>query len=118
MRDLTSGNAIMTVLEQLSKLSSAEELFQFLDVPFEPAVLHVARLHILRRTGDYLRNSSTEVDEETLRANLRTHLAQAYQDFVESTPLNERVFKVLQDAVRPNTPRLVALLVPGESQNS
>jgi nitrogenase-stabilizing/protective protein len=108
----------MTVLEQLSKLSSAEEFFQFLDVPYEPAVLHIARLHILRRMGDYLRNSSTEMDEETLRANLRMHLAQAYQDFVSSTPLDERVFKVLKDAVRPKTQRLIALLVPGERHNS
>jgi nitrogenase-stabilizing/protective protein len=107
----------MTVLEQLSRLSSAEEFFQFLDVPYEPAVLHVSRLHILRRMGDYLRNSSTETDGETLRASLRMHLAQAYEDFVSSTPLNERVFKVLKDAVRPKTRRLVALLVPGESQN-
>ena len=108
----------MTVLDQLSRLSSAEEFFKFLEVPYEPAVLHVARLHILRRMGDYLRSSSTETNEETLRVNLRTHLAQAYQDFVSSTPLNERVFKVLKDAVRPKTPRLIALLVPGESQNS
>jgi nitrogenase-stabilizing/protective protein len=102
----------MTVLEQLSRLSSAEEFFQFLDVPYEPAVLHVSRLHILRRMGDYLRNSSTEMDEATLRANLRTHLAQAYSDFVQSTPLNERVFKVLKDAVRSPTPRLVPLSIP------
>jgi nitrogenase-stabilizing/protective protein len=108
----------MTVLEQLFKLSSAEDFFQFLDVPFEPAVLHVARLHILRRMGDNLRNSSTEMDEETLRTKLRENLAHAYQDFVSSTPLDQRVFKVLKDAVHPKTPRLVALRMPGESQNS
>jgi nitrogenase-stabilizing/protective protein len=107
----------MTVLEQLSKLSSAEEFFQFLDVPFKPEVLHVARLHILRRMGDNLRTSSTESDEETLRENMRTHLAKAYQDFVCSTPLNERVFKVLKDAVRPKPPLLISLLIPGESQD-
>jgi nitrogenase-stabilizing/protective protein len=105
------------VLEQLSKLSSAEEFFQFLDVPFEPDVLHVARLHILRRMGDYMRTSSIETNEETLRENLRTHLGNAYQDFVSSTPLNERVFKVLKDAVRPKTPRLFALEVPGDHHN-
>ena len=108
----------MTVLEQLSTLSSAEEFFQFLDVPYEPAVLHIARLHILKRMGDYLRNCPPETDDDKLRATLRTHLERAYQDFVSSTPLNERVFKVLKDAVRPKAPRLVALLVPGESQNS
>jgi nitrogenase-stabilizing/protective protein len=108
----------MTVLDKLSKLSSAEEFFQFLDVPYEPAVLHVARLHILKRMGNYLRNCPPETDDDKLRATLRAHLKQAYQDFVSSTPLNERVFKVLEDAVRPKKRRLVALLVPGESRNS
>jgi nitrogenase-stabilizing/protective protein len=106
----------MTVLEQLSRLSSAEEFFQFLEVPYEPAVLDVARLHILKRMGDYMRNCPPETDD-TLRAALRTYLDQAYQDFVTSTPLNERVFKVLRDAIHPRTPRLVSLLVPGESHN-
>jgi nitrogenase-stabilizing/protective protein len=108
----------MTVLDKLSKLSSAEEFFQFLDVPYEPAVLHVARLHILKRMGNYLRNCPPEADDAKLRATLRAHLKQAYQDFVSSTPLNERVFKVLEDAVRPKKQRLVALLVPGEGRNS
>jgi nitrogenase-stabilizing/protective protein len=107
----------MTVLEQLSRLSCAEEFFQFLDVPYEPAVLRVARLHILKRMGDYLRSCPPETDDTKLLVTLRTHLEQAYQDFVSSTPLNERVFKVLKDAVRPKTQRLVALIVPGESQN-
>jgi nitrogenase-stabilizing/protective protein len=108
----------MTVLEELSKLSSAEEFFQFLEVPYQPAVLHVARLHILRRMAEYLRNSPQEADEERLRAIFRAHLERAYLDFVSSSPLNERVFKVLKDAVRPKTPRLVSILVPGDSQNS
>jgi nitrogenase-stabilizing/protective protein len=108
----------MTVLEQLSKLSSAEDFFQFLDVPFEPDVVHIARLHILRRMGDYIRTSSIETSEETLRENLRTHLDKAYQDFVLSTPLNERVFKVLKDAVRPKRQPLVALQIPGGDHNS
>jgi nitrogenase-stabilizing/protective protein len=109
----TEGDVIMTVLDELSKLSSAEEFFQFLEVPYDPAVLNVARLHILRRMADNLRNSSTESDEVALRAQFRTQLDQAYQDFVRSTPLNERVFKVHKDAVRPKTQRLVTLSVPG-----
>ena len=47
----------MTVLEQLAKLSSAEDYFRFLGVPYDPAVLNVARLHILRRMGDNLRKA-------------------------------------------------------------
>ena len=58
----------MTVLEQLSKLSSAEDFFRFLDLPFDPVVLNVARLHILRRMGDNLRLAAAEPDEAKARA--------------------------------------------------
>ena len=102
----------MTVLEQLSTLSSAEDFFLFLDVPYEPAVLHVARLHILRRMGDNLRNASPESDDTKARACFRAHLERAYQDFVHSSPIRERVFKVHQDAIRPSAPPLVQLASP------
>jgi nitrogenase-stabilizing/protective protein len=107
----------MTVSEQLSKLSSAEEFFQLLEVPYDPAVLNVARLHILRRMGEYLRNSPVEPEEETARAHCRAHLEQAYEDFARSSPLNERVFKVLKDAVRPKTRPLISLTIPGKGQD-
>jgi nitrogenase-stabilizing/protective protein len=102
----------MTVLEQLSKLSSAEDFFRFLDVPFDPAVLNVARLHILRRMGDNLRKAASEPDEARARAYFRAHLERAYQDFVSSSPINERVFKVHKDAIRSTAAPLVHLSVP------
>lgn len=107
----------MTVLEQLSTLSSAEEFFHFLKIPYDPAVLNVARLHILRRMGDSLRNSSTEPDEETALAHFRAHLERAYQDFLLSSPLDERVFKVLKDAVRVKTSPLITLSIPAHGQD-
>jgi nitrogenase-stabilizing/protective protein len=91
----------MTVLEQLSKLSSAEDFFTYLGVSYNPAILNVARLHILRRMGDNLRKADAELDEAKARAYFRAHLERAYQDFVSSSPIQERVFKVHQDAVRP-----------------
>ena len=103
----------MTVLEQLSKLSSAEDFFRFLEVPYDPAVLNVARLHILRRMGDNLRKSAIDPDEAKARAFFRAHLAQAYQDFVNSSPINERVFKVHKDAIRSRVAPLVRLSIPG-----
>ena len=44
----------MSVLAELEKLSSAEEFFSCLKVDYDPALLHVARLHILKRMGKYL----------------------------------------------------------------
>lgn len=92
----------MTILDELRKLSTAEDFFRCLGVSYDPAVLNVARLHILKRMGQYLRREKFEgVDEQTARELCKAQLEHAYSDFVESTPLEQRVFKVLQDAVRP-----------------
>ena len=96
----------MSVLDDLRRLSAAEEFFRYLGVEYEPQVLNVARLHILRRMGEYLeRESSSEWDEDEARARCKAHLAAAYADFVARTPIEERVFKVHQDAVRPAEPK-------------
>lgn len=102
----------MTVLEQISKLSSAEDIFRFLDVAYDPAVLNVARLHILKRLGEYLRKVSIEADDTKARAYYRAHLERAYLDFVNSSPIKERVFKVHKDAIRSSRLTLVRLSTP------
>lgn len=95
----------MSVLDDLRRLSAAEEFFQYLDVAYDPQVVNVARLHILRRMGEYLRKESGDkVDEAEVRARCRAHLAAAYADFVASTPMNERVFKVHKDAIAQKDP--------------
>jgi nitrogenase-stabilizing/protective protein len=94
----------MSVLERLRGLSSAEDFFSFLDVPFDPTIVQVARLHILRRMGQYLKGSQVDgafddKGDEEIRALCRDHLDQAYQDFVASSPIQERLFKVHKEAV-------------------
>lgn len=96
----------MTILDDLAKLSAAEDFFAYLDVAYDPAVVHVSRLHILRRMGQYLRESDVrgvfvKMDDAQVRLLCRDHLAKAYQDFVVSTPIQERLFKVHKDAVAP-----------------
>ncbi len=88
----------MSVLAELEKLSSAEDFFVYLKVDFDPALLRVARLHILKRMGKYLAEKDFGgADEETVFADARETLVHAYRDFAASSPLGERVFKVLQD---------------------
>jgi nitrogenase-stabilizing/protective protein len=90
------------ILEQLRRLSAAEEFFELLDVSYDPAVLQVARLHILRRMGQSLANSTLDgLTEVAVREQCRACLARAYADFVAARPIEQRVFKVLQDAVAP-----------------
>jgi nitrogenase-stabilizing/protective protein len=88
------------LLSELANLSSAEDFFSFLQVPFAPAVVHVNRLHILKRFNQYLRNAQPPVAGLPAEAQLtacRALLHQAYEDFVRSTPAQEKVFKVFQD---------------------
>ncbi len=92
----------MSVFDELRKLSSAEDFFETLGVEYDPAVVRVARLHILRRMGEYLaRNDLEGATDDEARAACQGHLAAAYADFVASSPIAERVFKVHKDAVKP-----------------
>jgi nitrogenase-stabilizing/protective protein len=63
--------------------------------------------------GDNLRKAGMEPYEEKARAYFRAHLERAYQDFVKSSPIKERVFKVHKDAIRPTGTPLVRLSIPG-----
>lgn len=105
----------MSVLDKLKSLSSAEEFFETLQVEYQPEVLQVLRLHILRRMGQYLVSAEFEgkSDEEVFSA-AQSMLAQAYADFIKSNPMAERVFKVLKehDPNRPATPGPKPAFVP------
>lgn len=92
----------MSVFDELRHLSSAEDFFEALGVDYDPAVVRVARLHILRRMGEYIECSELEdADDSVARAACRAHLAKAYDDFVASSPILERIFKVHKDAIKP-----------------
>jgi nitrogenase-stabilizing/protective protein len=88
-------------LQELSRLSAAEEFFAFLAVPYDPPVVHVNRLHILKRFNQYLRTTQprvTDLGPEAQRLACRDLLIRAYDDFVRSTPAQEKVFKIFQEA--------------------
>lgn len=89
-----------TLMQQLSTLSAAEEFLDFFGIPYDQPVVHVNRLHILKRFHQYLRATAgfAELDDAAQRQACRELLARAYQDFVRSTPAKEKVFKVFQDA--------------------
>jgi nitrogenase-stabilizing/protective protein len=96
------------VLDKLKRLSSAEDFFATLGVAYDEAVLRVARLHILKRMGQYL--NSDELDglpDALAAARAKATLQRAYADFERSSPLAERVFQVLKnhDPKRPVTPK-------------
>jgi nitrogenase-stabilizing/protective protein len=86
--------------ERLKALSSAEDFFVFFAVPYTESVVQVNRLHILKRFYQYLHKAEglSGLDDVELYRRYRDLLTLAHQDFVQSTPAQEKVFKVFQDA--------------------
>lgn len=86
----------MSLQDDLEELESAEDFLDYFELPFDPAVVQVNRLHILQRFHNYLADARTLMPTEpgARRAVYQTLLARAYHDFVESDALTEKVFKV------------------------
>jgi len=91
----------MSILDDLRKLSSAEDFFETLGVERDPGVVRVARLHVLKRMGQYIAGAWLDgLPEEQVVAACKSHLAKAYDDFVASSPIEQRLFEAHQDAVK------------------
>ena len=82
----------------MDELQSAEDFLEYFSIDYDQKVVHVNRLHILQRFNDYLAKAQDAMPESAAAkydayAKL---LTRAYQDFVESDALTEKVFKVFQ----------------------
>ena len=88
-------------LDDLSDLESAEDFLQYFELEYEQSVVHVNRLHILQRFHDYLEQGKDSMpeDETAMKAVYCKLLQRAYQDFVESDALTEKVFKVFNSGI-------------------
>ena len=97
-------------LAALANLSSAEDIFAFLGVEPIREVLNASRLHILKRFGTYLRETDvTGLSEDAIFERARDALLRAQADFVASTPLQEKVFKVFETQAAKQKARFVGL---------
>jgi nitrogenase-stabilizing/protective protein len=86
-------------LAALRQLSAAEEFFEFFALPFEPRVVQVYRLHILRHFAQELERidrTSPGLAEPERLALYREALRRAHDVFVHSTAQEQRLFKVFQ----------------------
>ncbi|MDR2032930.1 MAG: nitrogenase-stabilizing/protective protein NifW [Azoarcus sp.] len=86
--------------EALRELVSAEDFLDFFGVPYDERVVRVKRLHILQRFHDYLERRAGDMpaDAAGRAAIYRKWLARAYDDFVGSDALAEKVFAVFRKA--------------------
>jgi nitrogenase-stabilizing/protective protein len=89
-------NDELTLDEAMEELASAEDFLNYFGIEFDPAVVHVNRLHILQRFHDYLAKTALPEVDAARRVVYTTLLQQAYRDFVESDALTEKVFKVFR----------------------
>lgn len=101
----------MSFQDDLDELETAEDFLRYFEVPFDQKVVHVNRLHILQRFHNYLSQDAAVADmEETAKSEAyKTHLIRAYQDFVESSAIKEKVFKVHQEEAKKMEDRFVSV---------
>jgi nitrogenase-stabilizing/protective protein len=107
------------IRQALGQLSSAEEFLNFLGVEYDQHVVNVSRLHILKRFNQYMaRHSFSGVSDEAIQAEYKALLKQAYDDFVKSDAVTEKVFKVFQDATGVKTFSLDSLRASMPARNA
>ena len=96
-------NDALTLAEALDELVSAEDFLDYFDVPYAASVVQVNRLHILQRFHDYLAKQVPNLPpgDAAQRSIYRLWLERAYQDFVTSDALTEKVFAVFQHVDKP-----------------
>lgn len=89
-------------------------VFALLGVEYDAKIIDVARLHILRRMGEYLAGEEfTGASDPDIASRCKATLERAYADFVTSSPIEQRVFKVLKDAAAPQSNKHRALVQLG-----
>lgn len=84
-------------LAQFNQLVNAEEYFEFFGMPYDQTFVNVNRLHILQKFSSFVKAIDAESPDLTEAEKLeqyQTALQQAYDTFLTSSPLNEKLFKV------------------------
>ncbi|WP_018637082.1 nitrogenase-stabilizing/protective protein NifW [Parafrankia elaeagni] len=88
-------------LAEFRRCSTAEQYFELLDVDYDPRVVAVNRLHILRYFADEIAtlhgDAAGSPEPEELLRDYRAALIRAYDAFTTATALDHRLFKVLKD---------------------
>ncbi|MFB2971159.1 nitrogenase-stabilizing/protective protein NifW [Aerosakkonema sp. BLCC-F183] len=87
-------------LSDFKKIVDAEEYFQFFQLPFDPQIVNVNRLHILKKFSQYV----SEIDEnypniepQEKLDKYRDALVKSYELFLTSTGVEQKLFKVFNE---------------------
>lgn len=88
---------VSPTLAQFNQLKDAEEYFQFFDLPYDPQILNINRLHILRKFSQLVQAEDKTQSEAQLLSAYRKALQTAYDLFLTSSGVEQKLFKVFQD---------------------
>lgn len=88
------------LIDDMKRLESAEDFLDYFSLRYEARVLRVSRLHILQRFYQYLaqRGGLEGLPPAAAHAICRGLLERAYSDFVGSSGVEQKVFKVFRSA--------------------
>jgi nitrogenase-stabilizing/protective protein len=95
-------------LAEFNQIVDAEQYFEFFNLPYDPQIVNINRLHILRKFSEYMQNinaASTASSEADRLEEYQAALEEAYSVFLTSNSLEQKLFKVFQ-----NKPKNVVLL--------
>jgi nitrogenase-stabilizing/protective protein len=82
-------------LAEFNQLMDAEQFFAFFDLPYDPAIVNVNRLHILQKFSALLKELDVaELSEAETLNQYRSAFQQAYTVFLTSNSLEQKLFKV------------------------
>jgi nitrogenase-stabilizing/protective protein len=87
-------------LSQFNQLADAEEYFEFFELPYDAQIVNVNRLHILKKFSQYIQEidaHSAELSEEETLSQYCAALQQAYDVFLNSTGVEQKLFKVFNE---------------------
>jgi nitrogenase-stabilizing/protective protein len=89
--------------ESFKQIVDAEEYFKFFELPYDANVVNVNRLHILKKFSLNIR----EIDEQNPSLSFADKLSlycaaleKAYQVFLDSTPQEQKLFKVFNQKAK------------------
>jgi nitrogenase-stabilizing/protective protein len=84
-------------LADFNQLVDAEQYFEFFELPYDPQVVNVNRLHILKKFANLVKDRLSEragLNETETLNQYRLALQQAYDLFLSSNSLEQKLFKV------------------------
>lgn len=101
-------------LAEFDRLKDAEEYFEFFQLAYDPKVVNVNRLHILKQFSQYIREIDAEAADLSEAEKLQQYqaaLVKAYEVFLTSNSLETKLFKVFHE--KPQNVVMLTDINPG-----